>query len=195
MTVYGDAMCEGRRAGRSFVGAEHLLLAQASRESETGRRLRRAGLSPATIASAIDSLAGVPAAVAADLAAAESLGVDVDHVVAAELRAMRPVHRVLPLGWRRARRWCEQATPPIAGDAAAANESALWLALARWHLELDEHHLAEVLLRWSAGSILVAERSGADAGRLAELLAAAHPPRRRVRTGHVRRARSLAQAA
>ena len=194
MAAYGDAGRIARRAGHGFVGAEHLLLALAQRPSETGRLLRDAGLAPVAVATAIDALDGVPAAVAADLAAAAPLGVEVDHATAAGLRPQPPSHRLLPLGWRRGRRWCERATPPIAGDAEAAYESALHLALARWHRSLEDHHLAEVLVRWSPGGILVAGRTGADAETLLLALTEAHPARRRVRSGHVRRARALARA-
>jgi hypothetical protein len=134
----------------------------------------------------------VPAAVAADRAAAAALGVELPDDVAVALRASAPIHGLLPLGWRSGRRWCETVRPPIAGDAEAAYQSALYLALARWHRSLAEHHLVEVLLRWSRGSILVAGAAGADNGGALVDLAASHPPRWTVRSGHERRARSLA---
>jgi hypothetical protein len=192
MAVYGDALSEGRQTGRRFVGAEHLLLALVTRGSESGHLLRAAGLSPEAIDDSIDRLAGVPAAVAADLVDAAALGVVLDHAAAVALRSAPPSHGLLPLGWRRGRRWCERASPPIAGDAEAAYESALHLALARWDRRLNEHHLAEVLVRWSRGSRFVVERSGVDPGAALAALTAAHPPRRRVRSGHLEQARSPA---
>ena len=195
MAAYGRAGREARRLDSGFVGCEHLLLALASVNTGTGNLLRAHGCTPAAVEATIVSLDRVPAAVAADLAAASMLGVEVGDDIAVTLRPGHPVHRVFPLGWRRGREWCDRARPPIAGDAAAANEAALYLALARWHRTLGEHHLAEVLLRWSRGSMLVAERAGADRhGTLAALIGA-NGPRRRVRTGHVERARSLAQVA
>jgi Clp amino terminal domain, pathogenicity island component len=195
MAVYGLAGRAALRLDSGFVGGEHLLLALSSRPTATGDLVRAHGCTPDAIEASVVALGGIPAAVAASLEAASSLGVEVDDEVAATLRPTRPVHRILPLGWRRGRQWCDQARPRLPGDAEAAYEAALFLALARWHRTLGEHHLAEVLVRWSRGSRMVAERSGASPSGALHALVAAHSPRRATRMGHVHRARSLALTA
>jgi hypothetical protein len=195
--VYGTACHEGRRLGHGFVGAEHVLLALAGRPSPTGDALRAVGLTPAGIEAALDDLGGLSAAIAADCRAAEALGIDLgrllgDDATRASLLPSPSSHRILPLGWRKGRRWCARATPPIAGDAQRAYEAALYLALAYWHRWLTESHLAQVVVRWSRGSVFVAETLSVDRPAALAALEAAAPPRHRVRRGHMRRAEALA---
>jgi hypothetical protein len=197
LAVYSAAGREGRRLGRRFVGAEHLLLALASRPSPTGEALRACGLAPPGIEVALEDLGGLSAAVAADCRAAEALGIDLggvlrDDATRASLLPTPSSHRILPLGWREARRRCARATPPIAGDAQRAYEAALYLALAHWHRWLSESHLAHVIVRWSRGGVFVADTLGVDRPAAVAVLEAATPPRHRVRRGHLRRAEALA---
>jgi hypothetical protein len=53
-------------------------------------------------------------------------------------------------------------------------------------------HLGQVLLGWSRGSMFVADRAGADRAAALTALRLVNPPRRRVRQGHLNRARALA---
>jgi Clp amino terminal domain, pathogenicity island component len=195
--VYHAASEQSRRMGSGFVGSEHLLLAAAAADGPTGDVLRAHGCVADRIAAVVRDLAGLSASVAADCAAAGRIGINFDDLlqvdeIRARLQPSPPVHRVLPLGWRKAQRRCAAASPPIAGDAQGACEAALWLALANWHQWLTDNHLGQVLLGWSRGSVFVADRAGVDRTAALTVLRSANPPRRRVRQGHLSRARALA---
>jgi len=189
--AYGEASRLARTLGHPRVGSEHLLCALAGAPGPTGDLLRAGGLTPGRLAAVLDGLDGVSAAVVADVVQATALGWESAGVDLRGLSPSAPRHRILPLGWRRAQARAEAACPPIGGDAQAASEAALRLALAQWHRHLELHHLAEVLLAWDRGARLVAARAGVDpAGRVAALREAA-PPRRRVRRHLVRQAAAL----
>ncbi len=77
--VVVDAQAHARRLGHDYVGCEHLLLAVASTEGETGVILRAHGLSPASIEAHTVCLVGThPEALDADALAA--IGIDLDAV-------------------------------------------------------------------------------------------------------------------
>jgi hypothetical protein len=187
----------GRLRGQSFVGSEHLLLELMSQTTTTADVLRSHGLTPREIDHVLEDLGGASAAVTADCRAVADLGLDPEALLAeasvsGRLLPAPPSHRVVPLGWRRAQRVCANARPQIAGDAQAAYSAALHLALAYWHRWLTTVHIAQVLVRWSRGSVLVADALGIDRSAALHDLDALAPPLRPVRKGHYRRAEALA---
>jgi hypothetical protein len=195
--LYRAASEQSLRMASGFVGSEHLLLATAATEGATGDVLRAHGCVPDRIEAVVRDLAGLSASVAADCAAAGRIGINFDELlkvdeIRARLQPSSPAHRVLPLGWRKSQRRCAAASPPIAGDAQGACEAALWLALAGWHRSLTVAHLGQVLLGWSRGSVFVADQAGTDRAGALAALRLANPPRRRVRQGHLNRARAVA---
>lgn len=197
LAIYRAASEGCQRLGHPAVGSEHLLLAAEASQSPTGDLLRAHGIVANRIEPVLRDLNGLSASVAADCATAGRIGISFDDLLGADhvrarLRPSPPAHRVLPLGWRRSQRRCAAASPPIAGDAQAACESALWLALAYWHQSLTDNHLAQVLLSWARGSMFVADRAGVDRAAALAALQSANPPRRRVRRGHITRAQALA---
>jgi hypothetical protein len=179
------------------VGSEHLLLGLTSQTTPTADVLRSHGLTPAAVEAVLEDLGGVSAAVTADCRAVTSLGLDPGALLSDPAGGIRllpepPSHGVFPLGWRRARRSCANATPQIAGDAQGAYEAALHLALAHWHRRLTTVHVTQVLMRWSRGSVLVADTLRVDRSAVLHDLEALAPPRRRVRQSRARRAEALA---
>lgn len=172
-------MCAAREAARRLghpePRSEHLLLALCAGTTEVGHFLRDQGIGAAMIERVITEPGVAPASIEVDRASLESLGVDLNGLLAsagAMALAPRSGRRpLLPLGGKRA--W------QGAADFRAAYEASLRLALARMEREHRPEHLALALIEFDRGVAWLLTQVGVDRLRLEFALHRRFPPPRR----------------
>jgi hypothetical protein len=168
-----DAVAAAKRLGHAEPRSEHLLLALCEGRTEAGDLLREQGVGAAMVERVITQPGVAPAAIEADRALLESVGVDLDGLLAsagAMALAPRSGRRpLLPLGGRK-RGWRGSA------DFRAAYEASLRLALARMEREHRPEHLLIALLQLDRGCAWLLSQIGVDRFRLAYAVKLRFPP-------------------
>lgn len=180
------AVVHGRRMQYRRIGSEHLLLALCETPGAVGQALRVVGATPAAVWSVIGRPGIGPAAVEADRAALQAVGID-DGVLREDamkqfgLQVFDPRPRgrhLFPLGARRAEQRCAATQPPIGHDAQALYEASLRYALARRDRRHDVHHLLLAMLEVDRGVAWVLGELDADRALLMSAIEKTFPLRR-----------------
>lgn len=172
------------RLGHPEPRSEHLLLALAAGETEAGAFLRQQGVGATMIERVITQPGIAPAAIEVDRELLESVGVDLNGLLAsAGAAALAPrsgKRPLLPLGGKR--QWRASA------DFRAAYEASLRLALARMEREHRPEHLLMALVEFDRGCGWLLAQVGVDRLRLEYAVRGKFPPPHR--NAFIRAARS-----
>lgn len=167
-----DAAVAAQRLGHPEPRGEHLLLALCESRTEAGGFLREHRVGAAMVERVITQPGVAPAAIEADRALLESVGVDLDGLLAsAGAMALAPrsgKRPLLPLGGKR--EWRGSA------DFRAAYEASLRLALARMEREHRPEHLLVALLELDRGCAWLLSQVGVDRLRLERAAQLRFPP-------------------
>ncbi|HEV7207642.1 MAG TPA: Clp protease N-terminal domain-containing protein [Mycobacteriales bacterium] len=151
------AQIHARRLGHHYIGCEHLLLAVAASEGETGRILRAAGLAPTAVEAETLRLLGTPGGTL-DRAALAAIGIDLD-VVREKIEASFGPQALAPRArhtrrhrWSR-RRECGPVTGhiPFTARAKKCLELAVGEATALHQQHIGAEHLALAFTAMTSG--------------------------------------------